>query len=51
MWSLLEFFPEAFQINILDVGAALIERPPYQSLMDVGRARIIGFEPNQQASN
>jgi FkbM family methyltransferase len=49
MWSLLEFFPEAFQINILDVGAALIEPPPYQSLVDVGRARIIGFEPNQQA--
>jgi protein O-GlcNAc transferase len=49
MWSLLEFFPEDFQINILDVGAALIERPPYQSLVDVGRGRIFGFEPNQQA--
>jgi len=49
MWSLLEFFPEDFQINILDVGAALIERPPYQSLVDVGRGRIFGFKPNQQA--
>jgi FkbM family methyltransferase len=49
MWSLLEFFPEDFQINILDVGAALIEPPPYQSLVDVGRGRIFGFEPNQQA--
>jgi protein O-GlcNAc transferase len=49
MWSLLEFFPEDFQINILDVGAALIERPPYQSLVDAGRGRIFGFEPNQQA--
>jgi FkbM family methyltransferase len=49
MWSLLDFFPEDFQINILDVGAALIERPPYQSLVDVGRGRIFGFEPNQQA--
>jgi len=49
MWSLLEFFPEDFQINILDVGAALIERPPYQSLVDAGRGRIFGFEPNRQA--
>jgi protein O-GlcNAc transferase len=49
MWSLLEFFPEDFRINILDVGAALIERPPYQSLVDAGRGRIFGFEPNQQA--
>ena len=49
MWSLFEFFPEDFQISILDVGAALIERPPYQSLVDAGRARIFGFEPDQQA--
>jgi FkbM family methyltransferase len=49
MWSLFEFFPEDFQISILDVGAALIERPPYQSLVDAGRGRIFGFEPNQQA--
>lgn len=49
MWSLLEQFPEEFQINILDVGAALIERPPYQSLVDAGRGRIFGFEPDQQA--
>lgn len=48
MWSLLEFFPEEFKINILDVGAAFSERPPYQSLVDAGRARIIGFEPNPQ---
>lgn len=46
MWSLFEHFPEDFQITILDVGAALSERPPYQSLVDAGRARIIGFEPN-----
>ena len=48
MWSLLEFFPEEFLVNVLDVGAALAEHPPYQSLVDVGRARIIGFEPNPQ---
>jgi protein O-GlcNAc transferase len=49
MWSLLEFFPEKFQINILDVGAALSERPPYQSLVDAGRGRIFGFEPDRKA--
>jgi protein O-GlcNAc transferase len=49
MWSLLESFPEDFQINILDVGAALSERPPYQSLVDAGRGRIFGFEPNREA--
>lgn len=48
MWSLLELFPEDFLINILDIGAALNENPPYQSLIDAGRARIIGFEPNTQ---
>jgi FkbM family methyltransferase len=46
MWSMLEFFPEGFRIDILDVGAALGERPAYQSLIDAGRARIVGFEPN-----
>lgn len=48
MWSLLEFFPEKFEIRILDIGAALSERPPYQSLVDAGRATIYGFEPNVQ---
>jgi hypothetical protein len=45
----LEFFPEEFQINILDAGAALAERPPYQSLVEVGRGKIFGFEPNREA--
>jgi protein O-GlcNAc transferase len=49
MWSLLEFFPEEFQINILDVGAAFAERPPYQSLVEAGRGKIFGFEPNREA--
>jgi FkbM family methyltransferase len=47
MWSLLKFFPEDFQISILDVGAALLEKPPYQSLVDAGHGKIFGFEPNQ----
>lgn len=46
MWSLFDFFPEKFHFDILDIGAALGEKPPYQSLVDAGRARIIGFEPD-----
>ena len=46
MWSLWEYFGDDVQINILDIGAAMTERPSYQSLVDAGRARIIGFEPN-----
>jgi FkbM family methyltransferase len=46
MWSLLDFFPEKVEIDILDIGAALGERPPYQSLVEAGRARITGFEPD-----
>jgi FkbM family methyltransferase len=49
MWSLLEFFPVGAQINILDVGAALLDSPPYQSLMDAGVGRLFGFEPDPQA--
>ena len=50
MWSLLDFFPVGPKINILDVGAALIdERPSYQSLIDAGVGRLFGFEPDQQA--
>jgi FkbM family methyltransferase len=49
MWSLLDYFPEDFQINILDIGASIgDELPPYQPLVDAGRARIIGFEPNAE---
>lgn len=33
MWSLLEFFPEDFLINIVDIGAALSEKPSYQSIL------------------
>ena len=44
--SLLGFFSDDFRINVLDVGAALIASPPYQSLVDAGRARIYGFEPD-----
>lgn len=37
-----------FVIEILDIGAALSEAPPYQSLVDAGIAHITGFEPNAE---
>lgn len=49
MRSLTALFPETFQLTILDVGAALGERISYQSLVEAGRARIIGFEPDAEA--
>jgi FkbM family methyltransferase len=49
MWSLLEFFPIGSQISILDVGAALLESPPYQPLIDAGVGRLFGFEPDPEA--
>lgn len=35
-----------FVIEILDIGAAISETPPYQSLVNAGVAHITGFEPN-----
>lgn len=49
MWSLLELFPDTSRINILDVGAAILEAPPYQSLIDAGIGRLYGFEPDAEA--
>lgn len=46
MWSLLPYFAEDLRITVLDVGAALVEQPPYQSLVDAGRVQILGFEPD-----
>jgi FkbM family methyltransferase len=45
-WSLLDFFPDPILISILDVGAALLDQPPYQGLIDAKRCRVVGFEPN-----
>lgn len=46
MWSLAELLAPAPAIEVVDVGAALGERPPYQSLVEAGLARVTGFEPN-----
>lgn len=46
MWSLQSLFPEPPRISVLDIGAALAERPPYQTLIEAGLARLVGFEPD-----
>ena len=45
MFSLIELIKLETPITVCDVGAALGERPSYQSLVDCGAARIVGFEP------
>jgi FkbM family methyltransferase len=47
-WSLADLLTDGEKLHILDVGAALNEAPPYQGLIDAGRARVSGFEPDQQ---
>jgi FkbM family methyltransferase len=50
MWSLVDYFQDEIQIDIVDIGASNNSNapPPYQPLVDAGKARIIGFEPNQE---
>jgi len=43
--SLTQLISLTSPITVCDVGAALGEKPSYQSLVDRGQARIIGFEP------
>jgi FkbM family methyltransferase len=45
MWSLCELIQDIPRIHVVDVGAALGEKPIYQPLVDAGAARISGFEP------
>lgn len=50
MWSLFDLFlEEEFLMTILDVGAAMLAKPAYQTLIDRKRARLIGFEPDEEA--
>ncbi len=48
MWSLYDLVAEGLTLSILDVGAGIGEQPVYQPLVDAGRARLIGFEPNRE---
>jgi FkbM family methyltransferase len=36
------------RITILDVGASLTERPPYEHLLKSGLVRLVGFEPDEK---
>lgn len=45
-FSLYELIPAAPTITIIDIGAALAEKPNYDGLINAGRARLVGFEPN-----
>jgi FkbM family methyltransferase len=49
MWSFFEFLNDDSVVTVLDVGAAMLESPSYQSLVDAKRARLIGFEPDADA--
>lgn len=56
MFSLFQFLgDEDLRLTILDIGAAshagssLLEVPSYKPLIDSGRARILGFEPDDEA--
>lgn len=49
MWSFFEFLNDDSVVTVLDVGAAMLGSPPYQSLVDAKRARLIGFEPDADA--
>jgi protein O-GlcNAc transferase len=48
VWSLADLLGEGELIHVLDVGAAYAGEPPYQSLLDQGKARISAFEPNAE---
>lgn len=47
-WSLFDLFLGSSDIRVLDVGAAIVETPPYQPWIDLGRASVIGFEPSER---
>ncbi len=50
MFDLFQFLgDEDSVITILDVGAAFTQEPPYQHLLDIKRAKVIGFEPDERA--
>jgi len=46
LYELFEYF-DLPSIKIVDVGASIAkEQPPYQTLKEIGKAEIVGFEPN-----
>ncbi len=52
-FSLTRVFSDLPDITIIDVGASSLSedaKPEYQPLLDTGKARVIGFEPNADAA-
>ena len=50
--SLVDLFGPDVHIDAVDIGANPIETdgvPPYQAVLDVGQAKLVGFEPNLDA--
>ena len=46
MFSLSEIIQSSSKIKIVDVGASLIETPPYMPLIEKGLAKLVAFEPD-----
>lgn len=46
MWSFFQFLNDDCTLTILDIDAAMTGVPNYQNLIDIKRARLIGFEPD-----
>ena len=48
IFSLSSLLRPATPIVLMDIGASLLEDPPYQPLIDAGLVSLIGFEPNRE---
>jgi len=48
--QLLDMLPELGRVNIVDIGAMALgeEAEPYRPLLRLGKARVVGFEPNEK---
>ena len=44
-WSLFELFLGSSDIRVLDIGAAIVETPPYQSWIDLGKQLYHHVQP------
>ncbi len=45
--SLTEVFDDLPKISVVDIGASALDgQPPWQRLLDVGKANVVGFEPD-----
>ena len=48
---LTEILNTTVEIDVVDIGASTIDsEPPYLGLLKSGLAKVVGFEPNPEAS-